>query len=175
MKQLLSFMALIVLLGGCSTLEVSVDYDDSYDFTKAKKVAVVHEYKVSDNSLQNDRIMNALNKSLNSKNYTNVPSKEADLIFVFYTNVKDKTQINTQYVTMGMRYRFGAITTSTSTYNYTEGTLVVDALNPQTKKIVWRAIGTKELDENKTPQEKTKSIDKIVNKIMEKFPKQGEK
>ncbi len=172
MKLFFSFVAFIVLISGCSTLEVNVDYDASYDFTKVKKVAVVHEYEVSENSLLNDRIVNALIKDLDSKNYRNVHSTEADLIFVFYTQAKDKTQINTDYMSMGRRYRFGGMMATTSTYDYTEGTLVVDALNPQTKKIVWRAIGTKELNQNKTPQEKTQAINKAIVKIMEKFPKQ---
>ena len=175
MKLFFSFMALLILLSGCSTLEVNVDYDDSYDFTKVKKVAVVHEHQASDNSLLNDRIINALNKNLESKNYVNLASNEADLIFVFYTNAKDKTQVNTEYMTMGMRYRFGGMMATTSTYEYTEGTLVIDALNPKTNKIVWRGIGTKELSEKKTPQEKTQAVNKIVTKIMEKFPKQGQK
>lgn len=175
MKLFFIFVAFVIFLGGCSTLEVSVDYDDTYDFSKAKKIAVVHEHKAKENTLLNDRIVNALTQNLESKYYTEVNSNEADIIFVFYVDVKDKTQINTDYISMGMRYRFGGMMASTSTYDYTEGSLVIDALNPKTKKIIWRAIGVKELNEYNTPQEKTEAVKKIVNKIMEKFPKQGQK
>ena len=171
MKKLFSFAVLTILLTGCSTLDVSVDYDDTYSFENASKIIVVHENKVGENTLYSDRVIDALNTSLESKKYKKVvePST-ADLIFVFYTDVKDKAQINTDYYAMGMRYRFGGMMATTSTYEYVEGTIIIDALEPKTNKIVWRGIGTKELNENKTPQEKTESINKAIHKIMEKFP-----
>lgn len=176
MKKNLGALLIVLLMTGCSTLSVNVDYDESFDFSKAQKFTVLHEYKVSENSLQNDRIIQALKNNLIAKNYTNATEDTADLIFVFYTDVKDKTQINQDNYRIG--FGFGSrhsgmmMSTSggTSTYKYTEGTLVVDALHPKTKKIVWRAIATKELGEKSTPREKTEAINKIINKVMEKFP-----
>lgn len=175
MKSFLSFTAVILLLSGCSTLEVNVDYDETYNFDDASKVVVAHENKGNANTLLNDRIINALNTNLESKQYKKSSQKDADLIFVFKTNVKDKTQLSTDYYTMGRMYRFGGGVSSTTAYNYTQGTMVIDALNPKTGKIVWRGVATKELSEKKTPQEKTQAINKVVNKIMEKFPSKGEK
>ena len=168
--KVLLTISFVLLFTGCSTLRVSVDYDETYNFNDAKNVVVVHEHKESENTLINDRIINALNNTLESKKYVKTSQKEADLVFVFYTDVKDKTQVNTEYISMGRRYRFGSMMTSTSTYEYTEGSIVIDALHPKTKKIVWRGVGTKELNENYTPKEKTECINKLIHKIMEKFP-----
>ncbi len=59
---------------------------------------------------------------------------------------------------------------TTHTYEYNEGTLIIDALNPQTQKIVWRGIGVKELRDNKTPKERTQAVNEAIKKIMTKFP-----
>ena len=170
MRNFLSFLLLMVLVSGCSRLEVSVDYDDTYNFNKASTIVVSHENKANDNTLFSDRIIKALNSNLESKNYKRASEKEADLIFVFHTNVADKTQVSTEYISMGRGYRFGGMMASTSSYDYREGTIVIDALNPKTKKIVWRGIGTKELSQKNTPQEKTQAITRVIDKIMEKFP-----
>ena len=59
---------------------------------------------------------------------------------------------------------------TTSTYEYKEGTLVIDALDPKTQKIVWRATASKELQDKKTPQERTQAVNKVISDLMKKFP-----
>jgi len=114
--------------------------------------------------------------SLNTKNYTEVSKEKADLVFVFHTDVQDKTDIQNDYQMIGYGgYGFtrgfgGGMVATTNAYNYTEGTLVVDAINPKTQKIVWRGIAKDELSAKDTPQEKTEYINHVVSKIIEKFP-----
>lgn len=175
------FLVLMALFFvGCSTLEVDVDYDTAYNFDGKTKYAIVHSNRAGDNTLINDRIVNALDSALKAKSYTKVSKDKADLIFVFHVNVRDKTDIRTDYQMVGYGgYGFGrgfggGVVATTSAYNYTEGTLIVDALNPKTQKIVWRGVAVDELSDSlDTPDEKTKYINEVIQKLMSNFPRKA--
>ena len=172
MSKILSFIAVILVLIGCSRMDVSVDYDESFDFKTAKTFAVDNSMGKSQNSLFGSRATNALENELKLKNYAKVSKEEADLIFVFHASAKEKSDVQTSVGMSGYRgFRYGgAMVSTTHTYEYKEGTLVIDALSPKTKKVVWRGIGVKELQEKDTPAERTKAVNTAVKKIMEKFP-----
>lgn len=172
MRKILSFITVSLLFIGCSTLSVSVDYDESYDFKEVKTFAVDNSMGKSQNTLFGSRVTNALENELKLKNYKKVTKDEADLIFVFHASAKEKSDVQTSIGMGGYRgFRYGGMMMSTThTYEYQEGTLVVDALSPKTKKVVWRGIGVKELREKETPAERTEAVNEAVKKIMEKFP-----
>jgi hypothetical protein len=163
---------LTIFLVGCSTVDVNVDYDQQFKFLEVKNFVVEHETKKGESNLVNDRITAAINQQITQKGYKN--SSPAGLIFNYYYKAQDKTDYQTSY---GLGTGFGRIgwggalmVSTTDTYEYTEGTLVIDALDVKTKKIVWRGVGVLELKQQKTPQEKTEYVNKIVAKILEKFP-----
>jgi len=184
-KKLLLGASILVVFSGCSTIQVDTDYDTSYSFDTKTNYAVVYSDRVGNNSLVNDRIKNAITQSLNARNYKDVAKEDAQLVFVFHVDVQDKADVRIDYQMVGyggygfsrgfgMGYGAPMVATPT-TYRYTEGKLIIDALNPKTKKIVWRGIATDELQTLKTPQEKTAYINKVVSTIMAKFPPKGSK
>ena len=175
----------LFILTGCSTLEVEVDYDTAYNFDAQTKYTIVHSERVGDNTLVNDRVTHAIKTSLDAKEYTQVKESDADLLFVFHVNVQQMSDIRTDYQMIGYGgYGYGmgfggygrgygtAVVERPSTYRWLEGKLIIDALNPKTKKIVWRGTVTDELSrDSSTPAEKTKYINDVVSKLMKKFPK----
>jgi len=172
MIKFLSLVMAMILFVGCSTLDVNVDYDESYDFKSAKTFIIDESVGNTKNTLFASRVVNALANELELKNYKKVSKEEADLIFVFHASAKDKSDTQVSYGLSGYRgFGYGGMVMSTSnTYEYTEGTLVVDALSPKTKKVIWRGMGVKVLNEKETPQERTEAVNAAVKKIMEKFP-----
>jgi hypothetical protein len=64
---------------------------------------------------------------------------------------------------MGM----GASTTTSS--NYTEGTLIIDGYKPGDKKMVWRGTGT--VTVKSKPEKQAQQIDKILTKLGDKWDK----
>jgi len=159
---------------GCSTLEVNVDYDEGFDFAKVKSFKVMHNVQEGESTLVNDRITKAIESELEQKGYVKA-TKDVDLVFVYHYNAKDKVDIRTDYQMVGYgSFGYGgAMVARTNTYNYTEGTIIIDALNPKTKKIVWRSVGTLELQEKETPQEKREYVNKIIKEMLEKYPKKS--
>jgi len=172
MLKTVTFVVSLLLLVGCSTLNVNVDYDETYDFKNAKSFAIDSGKESATRTLFSSRVVNALENELQLKNYKKVSKEEADLIFVFNASAKDKSDTQVSYGLSGYRgFGYGGMMMATShTYEYTEGTLVIDALSPKTKKVVWRGVGVKELREQETPQERTQAVNAAVKKIMEKFP-----
>ena len=185
MIKIYTLLALTLLFSACSTLKIDTDFDSKYDFSAQKTYAVVHENKESDNSLINDRIKNAIEKNIESKNYKKVSKKEADLIFVFHVNVMNMSDVRKDYRRVGYPnygyggawggYGYGAgtmIIATPSVYKWKEGKLIIDALNPKTKKIVWRGIVKDELSNStSSSEEKTKYLNTVVYKLLKSFPK----
>jgi hypothetical protein len=172
MKKFLMILPLLWLFLGCSTLRVTVDYDPEFEFEKQKSVAVVHYDREGENTLLNDRLIAALQKELSAKGYRQSSKEEAELLFVFHVNVEEKVDIDTDYHMAGFfgyGYSPGMIAT-TRTYRYTKGTLIIDALNPKNKKIVWRSIATDTLSRKETPQERIEYVNTVIAEAMKSYP-----
>ena len=161
-----------LFMAACSTLEVRTDYDDSYAFSKIKTYAVLHHQKEGENTLLNDRITDAINTVMQTKGYKKQSPHNPDVLVVYHYNAKDKVDIQTDYQMVGIRrYGFGGtMIATTSAYEYTEGMIIIDILDTQTDKIVFRSIGTLEVEHKKTPQERKAYVQKIITKVMESFP-----
>ncbi len=172
MKNLFILIVGLLVFLGCSSVRVTNDYDPKFNFTQQKSFTIVHHNREGEDTLFNDRLLNALESELVSKGYIKAAKTEADLIFVFHTKVENKTDIDTDYQMVGFgMYRYGGgMVATTSTYHYTKGTLIVDALNPLDEKIVWRGVATDTLREHKTPQKRTEYINKVVKELMQSFP-----
>ena len=172
MKKFLTLTISLLMFTACSTLKIDTDYDDTFNLSEQSTFIIEHKNKKGEDTLTNDRIINSLKSTLKQKNYKNASINKADLIFVFHVNVENKSDIHTDYQMMGYgRYRYsGSILATTRTYDYKEGTLIVDALNPKNQKIVWRTIATTQLNKQRTLKEKQKYIDEIVQELMSSFP-----
>ena len=185
MKKILLVMAALFMVSGCSTMSVDIDYDTAYDFDAKTKYAVVHSDREGDNTLVNDRIAAAIKESLNKRSYKEVSKDEADLVFVFHVNVTQRSDVRSDFQVVGYGgYGYGRgfggygggygtrVVEVPSTYSWKEGKLIIDALNPQNKKIVWRGAISDELTRSETtPAEKTKYVNEVVAKLLKKFPK----
>ena len=164
-------MLLFAALAGCSTLRVSSDYNPSFAFSKLKTFAIL--YDKHGNSPMQQRIVQALTEALVSKGYKPAPKDKADFFVVFHTNIKNKRQVVTDYQRVGLYpYGFGtyAMVPIQREYEYKEGKIIVDALDPKTKNIFWRGIATDRLKSFKDPAERMKYAKEVAEKLLKSFP-----
>ena len=159
-----------LFISACSTLSTSVDYDTHYNFKTIHTFAVVHKTKEGENTLTNERIEKALVNVLKSKGLQEVEPQNADLVFLYHTNVQNKTDIYTDYQMVGYGRYGGMVISTPRTYNYDEGKLIIDAYNPKTNKTVYRAVAVDELPEKKTLQEREEYINEVITKTLKTFP-----
>lgn len=68
-------------------------------------------------------------------------------------------------------YRLWGVTVpETHTYQYDEGTLILDIVDSKTWKPVWRGSAQAEVNLGAGPEKKQKRIDEAVRRILERFP-----
>jgi hypothetical protein len=182
MKSKLNFLFSLgglLLLAACSpTLKVNSDYDKSVDFSGYKTFAM---YSLQDKSgaisqLNQNRIIDAVKKQMTAKGFTENDANP-DVLVNVVTYLKEKQQVtaNTNYYGYGGYYRpyawgggMASGTTTYSTYNYHDGTLMIDVVDAAKKQLVWQGVGNKEID--KPSKNMDEAINNAVAKILASFP-----
>ncbi len=182
----------LFLLSACSSgpPKPDVDYSQAYDFSKVRTVAFYKDsgqvsgddpLRLSD--MQRDRIDDAIRVAVENKGVTFLadPAK-ADLLLSWHLATADKTDIRTyQSASVGYggyggynRYsRYSCWScmptqTQVSVSNYTEGTFIVDMIDPELGKSVWRAVTQSKL-KGKQKHEQAK-LDQAAALIFASFP-----
>jgi hypothetical protein len=177
MKTTKMFVALLLLVGlaGCATIyDVNYDYDQTAVFSDLKRydwMPVTDSAGV--NSLAFTRIQAAVDNGLQAKGLVRT-SETPDFLIAPHFGKKDKLQVNDMGYGYGPYGRYwggyygpmGGV----STYEYEEGTLILDFVNAETKQMIWRGSAKAEIQNLDTPEKREKVIGEAVEKILEKFP-----
>ena len=183
-KAITAIVPVLFYLAACSTLNVQTDYDTGYDFSTLKTYAWLEGAAPSDdirinNSLIINRVVNAVNNNLQSKGYVLTDAGKADFYVNWFGGIENRIRqetIDTYYGHLGYRsdnwgyrgYWPGHI--RTYTFEYQQGTLIIDIADNRNKQLLWRGTGRKYLEENETPEEITAGINQLVTGILENFP-----
>jgi len=159
-------LSVSLLLAACASSppKPTVDHKADYNFTAVQKIAMYRESgQVSgDNPLQlsdiqRDRIDQALAYALRNRGFQMVDDPaQADLLLSWHLVTQNKTDVRTyETPTYGMGYgRYGRYNrysayncwscsptrTEVSVQNYTQGTFIVDMIDPTLRKSVWRGV-----------------------------------
>jgi hypothetical protein len=145
--------------------DVHTDYDRSANFGRYKTYSW-GEIQVQD-TLWVNRIKNAVDEALIAKGWTRVSSR-GDVSLTATGTTRNEQILNTYYDHFGGR-RFGGVGEATTTTDvYTVGTLVVDMVDTQTKKLIWRGSSSDTLSSNS--DKNIKNLDKGVQKMLKNFP-----
>jgi hypothetical protein len=173
----------LFILAGCSTMSVQTDYETTYDFSTLKTYAWLDSKEPSkdiriNNSLIINRVVNAVDSSLQSRGYTLVDKDEADFYVNWFGGLENKMRvetINTYYGDMGYGYRDWGYRSRwpgsrTYTYEYQQGTLIIDIADSKSKQLIWRGTGKEYFEEKETPEQITADIKQAVDTILNQFP-----
>ena len=176
-----SVLLLLVLgLSACTTFNVKTDHDPTADFTKFKKFTFVgladaEKGGIHDNSLMHKRIESAVALELTGKGLQQVDlNQQPDLLVYYWFSAKEKQQIQSTGPppgTYGWRggYGWGAgYGGGVTTYEYTEGTLILDLVEPNKKELMWRATIVGTLQD--TPKDNIELGNKAIAKAFENYP-----
>jgi hypothetical protein len=140
-------MAIAALLAACSTpLEAVMDFDNRYDFTGARKIAIQPVTRANANAIMISdmdvsRINQALTDELGRKGFQVVKDNaQADLWLTWHLVTQEKTDVRT-YNSMSSYncWRCGPSVSDVSVRQFTEGTFIVDMIDPSRNQSVWRA------------------------------------
>jgi hypothetical protein len=175
-------MALVMAwvgLAACTTIDVKTDFDHTADFGKFQTFAFVgmtdlNQGGVLSNSLTRTRIENAIDEELTRKGLRQIElDQNPDLWVHYWVGVEDKQRIQTIGPSVGVArwhgwYGWGAGHGGVSTYEYRQGTLITDLIEPAKNELVWRATMMAHLKE--TPQKNAELIKQAVEKAFKNYP-----
>ncbi len=180
-RFLIASLALgLLAVGGCTGPTVITDYDPSTEFSAFRTFAFTglkakgDDVGVLDNSLLRKRIEAMVDRQLTAKGLRQVRVEgPSDLLVYLLVGVKDKQRIESTGMAGGAYGgRFGRgggfYGGGVTTYEYEEGTLIVDLTESSKKELVWRATIRGVLGDS--VEKNSEMVDKGVAKAFEAYP-----
>jgi hypothetical protein len=179
--RIISMLILGLIYSCAPSVKVTTDYDHAANFSEFKTFAV-YDLKTQEgqiNQLNVDRIQKAIRAEMIAKGFKETDNNP-DLKVNAVTIVKNKTSVtaNSNFYGYGGMYRpygyWGAGggmingNTTYNTYDYVDGSLMIDIVSTKTQKLVWQGIGNAEIDSK--PDNPDEFISSSVKKILAGFP-----
>lgn len=173
---------LALVIGGCSSLEVSQDYEPDRNFSSLKTFAwkTMDQPKTGDaridSHLMDDRIRKATERELLEKGLTKASTAPPDFYIQYQYTISKKLSsrpVSTGFgVGYGSRGRYGSVGVSSGSEitEYNEGLLVIDFLTQDRDSILWRGQSTRTVKTHSTPEKNIQDIDKTIKKMLDQFP-----
>lgn len=167
-------MGLIVCSAiGCGT-QVKTDHDPTANFPQYRTFTVAKTKIVTDGdvdrgeTLVTDRINSAIESKLLNKGLQPArPHEKPDLLVAFTAGNRSPHKIDAVWKTGGREYSASAggneVWEDTSS---AEGTLVIDFIDADSKKLVWRSVAKVDNEQLVEPE----IIERAVDKALKKFP-----
>jgi len=181
----IALVSIAIGLCGCASSKVNVDSDPAANFESYR----FFRFTDADNSDANGPLYHnsLIDKSIHeqitaelSKRGIDLNPAKATMLIAYHTYTEKKQdQYNNYYPMMyggwgwgfyprGFApYPYGYWSGYTSTYNYTEGTLIIDAVDARSNQLIWRGSISDVID---SPQDLHRKAILAVETIFKKFP-----
>ena len=179
MKISTLFLAAVVALSlaACSSVDITTDYDRSFDFAALKSYdwmstsgsAVTADQKAAmfQTSLVNKNIKNAVNANLGAKGLKQ-DATNPDFFIVSHLGTEQK--VNVTNYGYGYGARWGGYGGGVDVHQYTQGTLILDFIDAKSKELIWRGVASGALASNPSPEEAQQKINDIIGSMLAEYP-----
>ena len=167
-------VALVVTLlvpAAAAAQKTSYDFDKTATFDGYKTYTLKDGTKVGD-PLIDARIVNSLEAELKEKGLTRSDTAP-NLVIVYHVafdKQKDITTWSTGYGPYGYGWGGGWGTTDVRVNEILVGTLVIDMADASKNQLVWRGMGVREVNTTARPEQRDRSIQEAVEKILRNYP-----
>ena len=157
---------ILILFSSCSSINVTTDYDTKTDFSQYKTFAFYRPGidKVSISDLDKKRILRAISYELENKGMHK--SENPDVLISIFTKARQKVNIYESPWYPSYYYPYHRQHVS----KYTEGTLFIDIIDKEGKKLIWQGIGKGFLTKSSKPEKREAIIQKFVQEILDEYP-----
>ena len=180
-RHTLFVLLAIAALFACSTVQVRQDYDPGEDFSRLRTYSWLPKPQEQtgnlrlDNPLLHDRIVAAIDRSLQTKGYTKVEDAKPDFFVTYHLASQQKLDVRTidygsGYGVWGPAGWGGVGWSETYAVPYEEGTIAIDVIDLSKRKLVWRGIGVGRVKEAPKPEEVTQRVNTAVDEVLAQFP-----
>jgi multisubunit Na+/H+ antiporter MnhE subunit len=168
----LTILALSMAIGPSLALDIKTDHDPTYDFTK------VHTFYAKigtawGNSISEKNVLTTVENALIAKGWAKADEGSADAEVILHGSSQQKQDLQTFYSGYGgWGYGgWGAVgmgSATTTSYTYTEGTLLIDIFDAKAKELIFRGSATDTISGKQEKNQKT--LNKALGKIFYDFP-----
>ena len=162
-------------LSGCATMNVSSHIERGVDFAQFRTwdfgpadALPTGDPRLDNNPFFKDYLEGAVGKALEGRHYARVTSGTPDLLVHYHANISKTFDIN------GVDNRYGYCSSDCEPrfIEYEQGTIVLDVVNTQTNRVVWRGWAQENINGVIDNQELLrKEVHKAVTRMMELFPR----
>ena len=181
--RLAGILVVASLLQACAgpRYEAVSDYDDSYDFSAVRAVHILPfdrtapaEHFISD--MQIERINTALADELRARGYRVEETRDAaDIYLAWHLVTREKTDIRAYNTFSAYNcWRCGPPVSDVSVRQYTQGTFIVDLIDPLRNRSVWRSTISSQLSDQPDPQTAASNRSAAARAILAPFPPDAE-
>lgn len=162
--------ALTVSLTGCpGGASVQTDYDHQANFSQFHTFSFAHV--ATDNPLNEGRVKAEVTKELTAKGFTAVDSG-GDLVLTAVGSTKNRQEYTTFYNGPSFGYYYGGFGgtgyQTTTVQNYKVGTLVLDMYSGESKKLLWRSIAKRGV--NDSSEARRADLNAAIDQMLSNFP-----
>ncbi len=179
----------LLTAAACTPLpNTGYDFDRSTNFSGYKTFAWVsgEQEKTgdrrADSSAVDMRIRIAVGTQLRLKGYQTLSEGKPDFYVAYHLGLKDSSPtVSSQYFSEGMAghaFMHSADTrpandhTPSINESYLTGTLLIDIIDAESQKLVWRATAAGDVDQGLTSEQRDERTKAIVHKLLSHFPPQ---
>ena len=175
LHRMLGLVCVVALLPAVAAAQkTTYDFDKTASFTQYKSFSMKDGTPVGQ-PLIDQRIVAAIETQMKAKGF--VRNDSAPDVLVLYHMAFDE-QKDISSFSSGPMYGgyygwgggWGTTTTDVRVRDILVGTLAVDMVDVEKKTVVWRGLGTKEVDTSAKPDKRDSSINKAVEKIFKNYP-----
>lgn len=183
MYKYFTYTIVLIILSGCSLLEVTHDVEPYHDFSQYRDYAwLPSEHSIQgqfgiDNQTLNAFIHEIVDREMRQKSFDKRSATEAQFLVNYFAVASTKRDNDYQALDFSQAYRHTNVTHSSSldarkryTFAYEHGTIIIDIIDNQSQKIVWRGIVESPIGLYKTQEKQVRRLNKAVKKILKPFP-----
>lgn len=164
-------VVLVLLLSGCAA-KVVTDYDSNASFTGYQQWAFAPDEDQSYTSLDGSRVEAAVARAMEARDLEQADAETADLLVSY--RIEEVERLDTSGFSYGLgfgRGRFGwGLSTAPPVREVREGQLVVELVDTDTDRVVWRGASKRYLNENQSSETRQELIDEVVAEMFTRYP-----
>lgn len=158
-----------LIVAGCATIKINHDYDREADFSRYSTYSWI-ESEVSaanDNPLVHQRLIRAIDQQLEAKGLRQVDAN-SDLNVTYFGESENMVVLDRVGYYDGW-YGWGGVGVSTTrARTYEQGTLVVDLIDVEANRLVWRGIATDTVASS--PDAQSRQVETAAQQMFRRYP-----
>jgi len=164
---------LSLLLGGCAGMAIQADQDPAVSFDSYATYAWSSTQRapgdVRVTPALNAQIRDDIDRHLAEKGYDRV-NTEADFIVTYQVTVEGETIGGTLDYYQGSNFASSLGNPGYAARRYEEGTLIIDVLDGEGERLIWRGTAKAEVRQRASPEDRSEKVAEAVRKVLEQFP-----